>query len=167
MSAFAEHRFATCNHLVDEKFAVDKLVFFKVFDSVEPFCLDFGNIGSLTEGCEERNVARFGNSIFFIEIGKNIAHAQAVSAHFVGVCRTDALSGCPDFCIAFELFVGSVEETVGGHNEVGFARNFQHFLDVNTALLEVLCFVAEQNRVEHHAVADNINLPVLENAGWN
>ena len=61
---------------------------------------------------------------------QNIAYAQTVPTDFVGVCRTDSLTGRTDFRLAFCRFVGLIQETMRRQNQMRFLGNEQVFLYV-------------------------------------
>jgi hypothetical protein len=109
-------------------------------------------------------VARLRRSVDRPEVGaQQIAHAHAVAAHLVRVGGTDALARSADLGAALRRFVGGVEDAVRGQDQVGLLRNAELPREVVAALGELLRLGAEQDGVEHHAVADDVGLAALKN----
>ena len=66
-------------------------------------------------------MALFSRSIFLLEAVEEVAHAQSIAAHLVGVGRTDALARGAYLRLAFRRLVGFVEQTMGRQDEVRLA----------------------------------------------
>ena len=66
-------------------------------------------------------VALFSRSILLLEVVEEVAHAQSVAAHLVGVGRTDALARGAYLRLAFRRLVGFVKQTVGRQDEMRLA----------------------------------------------
>ena len=112
-------------------------------------------------------MAGLGGCIFLLEVLQNITHTQAGAAHLVGIGGADALAGGAHLVLAFLSFVGSIEHTVGGHNEVCLLRDVQALLQWVPALFQCFCLIHEEVGSQHHAVADDIYLVALEDARGN
>ena len=128
----------------------------------EFLCIGFG-----AESLEAGYVTGALSGEFFVEVAEHVAQTQTVARNLVGVGRADALARGADFAGAFGCLVGSVEQAMGGGDEIDFLRNAEDVAQGDAALLKLLGFLTEQHRVEHHAVAYDVNLPMLENARGN
>ena len=109
-------------------------------------------------------MASLCGGIFLFKVVENVTYTQTVTAHLVGVCRTDTLARGSNFRRAFEFLVGSVKQTVCRHYQVCLFRYFQNFLDIDAAFFQIFCFFSEKHRVEHYAISDYVHLPMLENS---
>ena len=108
-----------------------------------------------------------GGCIFLGEVLKNVAHAQTVTAHFVSICRTDALAGSAHLVLTFLSLVGSIEHAVSGHNEMSLLRDMQTRLQLMAALFQRLGLFHEEVGSQHHTIADDVHLAPLKDAGGN
>ena len=109
----------------------------------------------------------FGSCVFSLEIGQDVAHTQTVAAHLVGICGANALARRADFGLALGGFIGLVQQTVSRQDEVCFLRDEETLREVVAALSQFLSLFHEEQWVEHHAVADDVQLAALENARWD
>ena len=98
---------------------------------------------------------------------ENISHAQTVTADFVCIGRTDTFTRRTDFGFAFGGLVGLVQQSVGRQNKVRFLRYIQPLLQLVTGGSQLLRLFAEQDRVQHYAVTDQVDLATLEDTGRN
>ena len=71
-------------------------------------------------GLEKREMPLFGNSIFCLKIFVDITHPDSVTTDFVGIGGANALTGCTNLGAAFQLLIGTVEQSVCGQNEMCF-----------------------------------------------
>ena len=53
---------------------------------------------------------------------------------------------------------------MGRQYEVGLAGDAQLLVEHHTGILQLLCLLGEEDRVEHHAVTDDIDRPALEDS---
>jgi len=110
----------------------------------------------------------FERFVAFFKIGQvNIADTQSVSAGFIHVGWADSFECGADFSFAFMGFAGGVEPAVGGQDEVGLAGEQESFLETDFAFFEGLEFAAQDDRVEHDAIADEIDEVWAEDSGGN
>ena len=56
---------------------------------------------------------------------------------------------------------------MGRQYEVGLAGDAQPLVEHHTGILQLLCLLGEEDRVEHHAVTDDIDRPALEDSRWH
>ena len=105
-----------------------------------------------------------GGSILLVEAVQNVTHAQTVTAHLVGIRRTDALTRGANLVLTLCSLIGSVQHTVRGHNQVCLLRDVQTRLQLVAARLQGLCLVHEEVRGKDHTVANDVDLATLENA---
>ena len=111
------------------------------------------------------DVAGLGCLILALEVVQDISHAQAVAADLVGVCGADALARRAYLGVALGSLVGRIQQTVRGHDEVGFLGDVQAFFQRMACGFEGFGFGFEKGGVEHHAVADEVHFVALEYAG--
>ena len=104
------------------------------------------------------------SSILLREVLQDITHAQTVTRHFVGICRTDALTRSAYLVLTFLGLVGSVQHAVCRHDEMCLLRDVQTRLQLVAALLQCFCLVHEEVGSQHHAIADDVHLTALEDA---
>ena len=104
------------------------------------------------------------SSIFFGEIAENLAQAQSVAANLVGVSWTYAFAGSAYLGRTFKGFVCSIEQAVSWQYQMYFLRYLEHFLDVESTFLQISRLGSKQDWVQHHAVADDVDLTFLEYA---
>lgn len=113
-------------------------------------------------------MTRLGCGIDRLEVGaEQVAHAHAVAAHLVGVGGADALARGADLGTALGGLVGCVEDAVRRQDQVGLLRDAELAGQVVAAGCERLGLLAEEHGIEHHAVADDVGLAALEDAGRN
>ena len=111
-------------------------------------------------------MAGLGLRVDLPEIGaQQVADAHAVATYLVRIGRTDALARRADPRAALRGFVGRIEHPVRGQDQMGLLRDGQLPRQVVPAGCERLGLLAEQDGVDHHAVADDIGLSALKNAG--
>ncbi len=165
LSSLTQHLLASFQLVVDVELAVDQVKLLEVVDACKPQLLGTGHIGLLAvDGLEELHVAGLGTLILRLEVVEDVAYAQTVAAHLVGVGGANAFSRCSYFALTFQLLVGGIEQPVGGQDEMSFFGNFQNFSDVDATFLKLLGFVHKEHRVEDNTVANHVHLVVLENA---
>ena len=162
-----EDRLAFVQETVDFVFAVHQLELLQVFDAFEPGLFGLGQVVFVVQALENLLVAGLGGGILLVEVVQQVAHAQTVAAHLVGIGRTDALARCTHFGIALGGLVGSVEQTVGGHDEMGLLRDVKALLQVVARCFERFGLSLEESRIEHYAISDDIHLVALENSRRN
>ena len=66
---------------------------------------------------------RFG--VFLGDVLENITYTQTITADFVGIGRADALAGGAHLVLALLGLIGSIEHTMGRHDEMGLLRDMQ------------------------------------------
>ena len=169
LCTFAEHFLAVGKEPVHEKFGIDNLKLAEIVDGAEPFLLHFGQSCGIGSGIEGGKALHMGVSVSFIfSFGcggiLHVAETETIARSLVSIGGTDTFARCADFGITFGFFAGGVEQTVCGKNQMGLARKLEYILKVNARFLKRLGFLAEEHGVEHHAIADDIGLAVLENA---
>ena len=108
-----------------------------------------------------------GLLITLVEIGqKNVADAEADAADFIGIGGTDAFEGAADFGVAAGFFTDAVEGAMRGEDKLSFFRDIEVFGPIYPPIGEFLELLAEHDRVEDDAVADDIeNMRVKDAAG--
>ena len=88
---------------------------------------------------------------------EDVTYAEAVSADLVSISRADTLEGRTDLALAHCSFVCCVEEPVGREDEVCLLCDHDTLSHRNSCLCRnVIAFSLESDRVEDHAVADNV-----------
>ena len=168
LCTFGQDRLVLREAVVDEIFAVDDVEAAEVLHRLEPLLLQFGDVILVTEAFQNLLVARLGRSVDAFEIGtQQIPDAHAVAAHLVGIGGTDALARRADLGATLRRLVRSVEHAVGGQDQVGFLRDAKLFGQIVAAGSQRFGLLAEEDGVDHHAVADDVGLAALENARRN
>lgn len=167
LCTLAEDGLAFVQEAVDFVFAVHQLELLQVFDAFEPGLFGLSQVVFEVQALEYLLVAGFGGGILLVEVVQQVAHAQTVATHLVGIGRTDALACRPHFGIALGSLISGVEQTVGRHDEMSLLRNVKALLQVVTRGFERFGLSLEEGRVEHHAVTDDIHLVALKNSRRN
>ena len=68
-------------------------------------------------------MARLAQSILLLEVLEDITNTQTVARYLVGIGRTDTLSRRTHLALTLGSLVGSVEHTMGWHDEMSLARD--------------------------------------------
>ena len=145
---------------------VHELELLELLESLEPGFLQLGQlVQRVIIVAEDLLVPRDGVLIFLLEVELYVAHADAVAAHLVSVCGANAFAGGAYFAGAFRALVGGVEQTVGREDEVSLAGYVEAARQVVTRSLKLLNLSLEEGGVEHNAVAYDVHLVALEDAG--
>ena len=101
--------------------------------------------------------------VFSLEIGQlHISHAETVAAHLVGVAGADARLGGADLALTGGRLIGGIQQTVGGQDYVGLASDNEPLGHRDTRSLQFSALLYESYRVEHHAVAYDIDRSLAE-----
>ena len=95
---------------------------------------------------------------------QQVLHADADARVLVDVAGADAAAGGADLELAELLLGGAVQQQVVGHDQVGVAGDAQ-VVDRHAAAVQGLDLAEEDVRVDHHAVADDARLGLVEDAG--
>ena len=119
------------------------------------------------EVAQDLQMSGFEGFVFGLKIMLDIAHAQPYASRFVAISRADAFARRTHFVFAFGGFVGAVEHTVGGQDEVGAATDVQAVGDGVAGRLQFLRFAHEEVGRNDAAVADDIDFIFVEDAGGN
>ena len=93
-----------------------------------------------------------------------VDHAQAGARRLVAVGRADAALGGADLVLAFERLALGVQFAVIGKDQVGGLAEEQVALDFDAELAQPLDFLDEADGVDHHAVADDADLVLAQDA---
>ena len=129
LCALAKDGFALGEAFIDEMLAVDEAEPAQVFDALHPLflqCLEaiegdrraaLGHCGCI-ERVNHIDMAVTCCRILLGEVVEDIAHTQAVPAHFVGIGRTYSFASRAYFGFAFGGFVGLVEQAMRRQNQV-------------------------------------------------
>ena len=103
-----------------------------------------------------------------LEVGqKNVTDAKAIPAGLVHVGRTYAAQSRPNFVLALLLFVGGIQQTVGRQNQVRLARDEQPRVHIHPMVLDLHNLTLQSNRVNDHAIANQVLLAFVENTARN
>src|SRR5439155_17594335 len=79
--------------------------------------------------------------------------------------RPDAAPGCADLRRPGRLFAGQVECTVIRKNDVGRVADLEVVADPHAELAKVVDFFQQRFRIDHHAVAQEAELPRVDDSG--
>ena len=112
-------------------------------------------------------MAGFVGSIFLLEVVEDIAYTQTIAGNLIGIGGTNALAGGTYLVLAFLGLIGCIEQTVGGHDEMGLLGDMQALLELMAAGLESLGFLHEQVGSQYDTITDDIYFTALENARGN
>ena len=111
---------------------------------------------------------RFQSLVTLFERGReNIPYAQPVASGFVHVGRADSFQRRTDLGLAFGSFGSRVDDPVGRQDQVRLFGDQQLALYVDAVGLQRGDLVGQDHRVDHDAVADDIDRSVAENPGRN
>ena len=109
-----------------------------------------------------------GLAVFFREIGRNdVAHTQAVAGGLVGVGGPDTLEGGTDFLVALLGFVGGIQQSVCGQDEVSLFGDEKIVGRRESHVFQGIDFLLKGDRVNHDAIADDVGFFLVEDAGWD
>ena len=112
-------------------------------------------------------MAGFVGGIFLFEVVEDIAYAQTIAGNLIGIGGTNALAGGTYLVLAFLGLIGGIEQTVGGHDEMGLLGDMQALLQFMAAGLERLGFLHEQVGSQYDTITDDIRFSTLEDARGN
>ena len=112
-------------------------------------------------------MAGFVGGIFLLEVVEDIAYTQTIAGNLIGIGGTNALAGGTYLVLAFLGLIGCIEQTVGGHDEMGLLGDMQALLQFMAAGLERLGFLHEQVGSQYDTITDDIYLTTLEDARGN
>ena len=99
--------------------------------------------------------------------GKDVPHAQAISARLVHIGGADALERGTDLGLSLGGLTGGVQHPVRGKDQMGAFGNLQFIADGAHPLLDGVDFLQQDYGVDDHAVANHIHRSFAENAGRN
>ena len=102
--------------------------------------------------------------ILLLEVVEDIAYAQTIAGNLIGIGGTNALAGGTYLVLALLGLVGGIEQTVGGHDEMGLLGDMQALLQFMATGLERLGFLHEQVGSQYNTITDDIYLTTLEDA---
>ena len=105
--------------------------------------------------------------VFLLEVLEDITNAETVSADFIGISRSNTLTGGTYLILTLLGLIGSIEHTVSGHDEMGLLRDMQTLVQMMATGLQGLGLLHEQIRSKHHTVTNDIHLSTLEDSRWN
>ena len=112
-------------------------------------------------------MAGFVGGIFLFKVVEDIAYAQTIAGNLIGIGGTDAFAGGTYLVLAFLGLIGGIEQTMGGHDEMGLLGDMQALLQFMAAGLERLGFLHEQVGSQYDTITDDIYLTTLEDARGN
>ena len=162
MCAFGQNGLVFGEEAVDFVLAVDDAELFEVFDPLEPLPFQFVDIVVVTQRFENVLVTRLGHFVNLLEVEEDVAHTHAVAADLVRIGRADALARGADFRTALRRFERSVQHAVRGQDQVRLFRDVEPLRQVVAAAGQCLGLLLEEDRVEHHAVANHVDLIALK-----
>ena len=160
-----EDRLAVGQAAVHEILAVHDAEALEVLDGLEPLGLELRDVVAVIQAAEDLLVARLGLRVDRPEVGiEQVAHAHAVAADLVRIGRADTLARGADLGAALGGLVGRVEHAVRRKDQMGLLRYDELPGQIMAAGRQRLGLLAEQDGVQHHAVADDVGLASLEDA---
>ena len=101
------------------------------------------------------------------EIVEDIANAQSHTCCLVGIGGADSLAGGSHLVLALGGLIGTVEHTVGRKDKVCTAADVQTLRQAVACSLQFVGFLHEEVRCNDAAVAYDVQLTLVENAGGN
>ena len=105
--------------------------------------------------------------ICLFEVLEDIAYTQTVAGNLIGIGGTNALAGGTYLVFALLGLIGGIEQTMGGHDEMGLLGDMQALLEFMAAGLESLGFLHEQVGSQDDTITDDIRFSALEDARGN
>ena len=108
-----------------------------------------------------------GSGIFRFKVFEYITYPQTVTAYFVSVCRTDSLTCRSHFVLTFLSLIGSIENTMRRHNQMGLLGDMQARMQIVSTGFKCLGFLHEEIGSQNYTITDNVNLSTLEDSRWN
>ena len=97
----------------------------------------------------------------------NVTNTKTVAARFVHVGRSDALEGGANLVLSFGGLRSGIQQTVRRKNQVGFPRDDQALEAFGLHIQQLVNFLAEDDGVHDHAVANNVQRILVEDARGN
>ena len=106
--------------------------------------------------------------VFLAEVElQYVAHTDAGTGNLVGIGGADALQRRADLGIALGLLVGGVEQSVRRQNKVSLLRDIEVVGRLHILLAQSLNLSLEYSRLDEHAIAYDIKLFLVKDAGRN
>ena len=164
MRAFGEDRFTLLEQRVHHVFAVDEAETLEVFDPGKPLFFVVADVVREIVLFEQFDVFLLEAPVTFLEFARDdVPDAQAVAARFIHIGRADAFERRTDFRLAFRGFRRRIDDAVSRQDQVRFFRDQQLALYVDAVFLQFGDLFGENHRIDHHAVADDIDRAFAEN----
>ena len=176
LRALGQHLLVLAEALVDEVLAVDETETLQRGQALEPHLLvlaerhavDAELLNIEAHGVGHHQVLTLQLAVALNEIrGHDVAHADARAGNLVGVGGTDALQRRTNLAVALGLLVGGVHHAVARQNEVGLLADEEVLHSVDTLLGQRLDLLTENARLDEHAVADEVDFLLVEDAAGN
>jgi len=148
--------------------AVDQPETLEILDSLEPLLLVVGQVDRIVVLAEQSEVFFLQPPVSFSEFRRyDISYSQSVASRLVHIGGTDALERRSDFGLSLGRFRRRVDRAVRGQDQMRFLRDQQLALYVDSVGFQAGDLFGEDDRVDHHAVADDVDRAVPENARGN
>ena len=165
LRTFAEDGLAFVQQAVHLMLAVHQVELLQVFNAFQPGLFhSLQVIRAIVQALQYLDVTGFSSLILGLKIVQNVTHAQAVTAHLVGIRRADALARGAHLGITLGHLIGRIQQAVRRQDEVRLLRDVQAFLQRMSGCFQRLGLSLEEGGIQHHAVTYYINLVALEYA---
>ena len=76
--------------------------------------------------------------IFLFKVVEDIAYTQTIAGNLIGIGRTNALAGGTYLVLALLGLIGGIEQTMGGHDEMGLLGDMQALLQTPLPMIFTL-----------------------------
>ena len=112
-------------------------------------------------------MAGFERLVFGLKTVQDISHTQSHTGCLVAIGGADTFTGGAYLVLAFGGLIGTVEHTMGGQYKMGAPADMQTFGKGITGLFELAGLNHKKVGGNHTAVADDIDLALIEYSGGN
>ncbi|MNV51040.1 hypothetical protein D3C71_1430770 [compost metagenome] len=111
----------------------------------------------------QRGAQLFSQQFRVMQVG----HADTATCHLVFIRRANAATGGADGLAAGSLLTGLIQRDVVRHDQRRCRGDLQARTHFNAGRFQLFDFLAQGGRGNHHAIADQAQRVIAQNAGRN
>ncbi len=168
LGAFGEDFLARLVGLLDQDIRIRQVHAAQALYGLHPMCFSLCEVKGRLKVSQEFQVLLLQSFVARQIVRQfNVTNTKTVAARFVHVGRSDALEGGANLVLSFGGLRSGIQQTVRRKNQVGFARDDQALEAFGLHGQQLVDFLAENDRIHDHTVANNVQGIFVKNARRN
>ena len=163
LSTFSQNALAGLESLVELYLCVGERERLHILNAFHPQTLFLAYIViGIVQVLKYLLVTALQRSIFLREVFKDITYTQRRAGCLLGISGTYTLTCSADLVLTLSGLISTIQHTMSGQNQMGALGNMETALEVVSCSLKFLSLSHKQVGSNHTAVADDIELTLIE-----